>query len=192
MMFLILVLIAGFIFYVYQTEYKQNNTEEIEGVPPLAQKTKEQIRKEQEVAFVKKNFIYNSKFFTQSEAIFYKLMQDQNNGRFIILSKVRLEDIVNVNSTLSRSDYMARRNNIKSKHIDFLILDSQTQQKLCAIELDGSSHNSKQQKRYDNMKNVILNNIPIRFYRVHVGANFSQNIYSIFEKIKPITSNNLN
>lgn len=115
-------------------------------------------------------------FFTKSEHIFFKELEKQNDGKYHIFSKVRLEDIVQVTPDLDYKTKRIKRNSIKSRHIDFALVDKETNKIILAIELDGSSHNSKRQIRSDKKKNEILKSAGIKLSRIKVGQNFTNEI----------------
>ena len=71
-----------------------------------------------------------------------------------ILAKIRLADLVNVNSNLSKSDWASAFSKIKSKHIDFAI--ARDMNVLAVIELDDSSHYRADRIQRDNFVNSIL------------------------------------
>ena len=119
-------------------------------------------------------------FFTKSERIFFSLLSKENNDENIILSKVRLEDIVQV----VKNAPFGKRNYIKSKHIDFVIVEKNSGEIILAIELDGKSHNSERQKKYDDIKNQILNSVNIPLHRVRVGEKFEERIKEILNNIE--------
>ena len=131
-------------------------------------------------------FELKNHFFTYTEKLFFNELQKQNNEQYIILSKVRLEDIVSAKKSLDWKEKGIKRNYIKSKHIDFVILNKQISQILCVIELDGKSHDQEKQSKYDKIKNDILNTIGVKFYRIQVGSIFTQKIKTIFESLNTL------
>ena len=123
-------------------------------------------------------------FFTQSEKSFFEELIKQNNERYIILSKVRLEDIVSAKKSLDWKEKGIKRNYIKSKHLDFVILNRHYRNILSVIELDGKSHDTEKQGRYDKIKDDILRSIGVKFYRVKVGEIYEEKIREIFENLE--------
>lgn len=113
-------------------------------------------------------------FFTSSEQMFYSLLQQQVQDKYSILSKVRLEDIIE-----STDPSYKFRNTIKSRHIDFILLDKTNYHIKCAIELDGSSHNSMKAQKGDEFKNKLFNHINIPLHRIKVGTDFSEEIQKL-------------
>lgn len=131
-----------------------------------------------------KKFTVKRFFFSQSERIFLTELTQQNNDTYFIFSKVRLEDVVEVRSDLSYKEKRIQRNYIKSKHVDFVLVDKQNSSIVALIELDGASHGQALQGKYDSIKNVAISDAGIRFYRVRVGEIFAVKIKEIFEEIR--------
>lgn len=129
-------------------------------------------------------FTLKKYFFTQSEKAFFDELQKQNNDQYFIISKVRLEDIVSASKALDWREKGIKRNYIKSKHLDFVILDKQYGNILAVIELDGKSHNTEKQGKYDQIKDDILNTVGVKFYRIRVGEEFINSIHIILSEIK--------
>ncbi|MDX9913888.1 MAG: DUF2726 domain-containing protein [Candidatus Moranbacteria bacterium] len=87
-----------------------------------------------------KNLPYQKRasVLTKAEKNFFAVLQEAAKDNFLILSKVRLADILTLpNNQVYRAKYF---NRITSKHVDFLLCDKDNSQPLLAIELDDSSH----------------------------------------------------
>lgn len=90
---------------------------------------------------------------TQNEYRNYKTLNDAATQKgYIVWSKVRLADIVKPRND---SQYMSRFGKIKSKHVDFVILDPNMQIR-AIIELDDNSHDRQDRKDRDNFVDTIL------------------------------------
>ena len=109
---------------------------------------------------------YKQKYLlTKTEYKFYKTLKplcDQN--QIIICPKVRLEDFIEVTTKDNKQKY---RGYIKSRHIDFLLCDTNLYIK-AAIELDDKSHNTTKAQETDELKNNIFKAINIPLYRINV------------------------
>ena len=103
---------------------------------------------------------YRRKYlFTKNEFYFYKQLQKISEEKNLIpLAKVRLADFVEVTS---KSDYMKYFAKIRSKHIDFLLLEKETLEIVTAIELDDNSHSNEK----DEFKNKLFEQINIPLIR---------------------------
>lgn len=99
---------------------------------------------------------YHQKYLlTKNEYYFYKRMTDITNPLNLqILTKIRLADLIEVNSGLSQSEHGTYFNKIKSKHVDFVIADNM--KVLLIIELDDYSHSANKTIERDNFVNNAL------------------------------------
>lgn len=113
------------------------------------------------------NYSARDSFFNSSEKMLYKILQDELGEKYNILSKVRVEDLIE-----SSSKSYSYRNRIKSSHIDFVLLDKNTYKIVSAIELDGASHNNHNAEQKDGFKDELFKRVNIPLYRVEVGSNF--------------------
>jgi hypothetical protein len=124
-----------------------------------------------------------SRFFTQSEFVFYEtLIQELDKNRFRFFTKVRVADFVE--TTSMGKEYHAWFNKIKSKHIDFLIWDSKNNKIALGVELDGNSHQSLKVQTRDDFINKLYTQLNFPFKRIQVGSNFADEVKIIREQIQ--------
>ncbi len=128
-------------------------------------------------------FIKRPYFFTHSERALFEELERQNDGRFLIFSKVRLEDVVSVKNSIGGRKRKIERNYIKSKHLDFLLVDRRSGAVLAAIELNGASHSKQLQRKYDQIKESVLADADVSLYKVHVGENFVEKVQEIYRSL---------
>lgn len=109
------------------------------------------------------------KLFTQSEQKFMdELLEYTKNNDIQVLSKVRLADMVEVQNNLEFGEKRGLFNKIKSKHIDFVIIDTKGQIK-CLIELDWWNHYSDiQTQENDKFKNELFETLWLNLVRFKV------------------------
>lgn len=131
---------------------------------------------------IKKNSYYAVPILTKNEYSFYMKLRSRINDDLLIFPKVRMEDLVNVNKGFDNSNRTRYRNYIKSRHLDFAIADKDLHI-LCAIELDDSSHFSKEAKVTDKLKNDILKDAQIPLLR---GFNNQNDVNTISYSINKI------
>lgn len=101
------------------------------------------------------------KVMTRTEKMFYDQLKESIPSTYILLSKVRLWDIID--TTVKEKQYIYT-NKIKSKHIDFLVVDAETNP-IIAIELDDKSHNQTKRIERDEFINKALENAKIKLIR---------------------------
>lgn len=128
---------------------------------------------------IKKTYknIYNKKKYllTQQELKFYKLIKNiTDKYNLILFSQVTLYEIV---TSKNIKDF----NKIKSKTIDFVITDINTQIKLC-IELDDTTHIKENRQERDKFIEELFKELDIKLIRIPVQSYY--NLKDIEEKIK--------
>lgn len=75
-------------------------------------------------------------FLTPTEADFFGALREATDGRWLVMSKVRLADLVH---PPGGREWQAAWNKISRKHVDFVLCDPATVQPLVVIELDDRS-----------------------------------------------------
>ncbi len=140
--------------------------------PPKTAPSNEQTYRQFEAA--------GSLFVNQAEQALFNVILEELPPHLHVMSKVRLEDIIRVRSALKNTRLgWQLRGRVKSRHVDFLIID-RSGHPILAIELDGSSHRSENSQNADNLKNGLFKaaNIPLK--RIKVGSNFVKEINHFF------------
>lgn len=112
----------------------------------------------------------------ESEQRFFEVLQFVIHDRFLIFSKVRIWDLVYVKKSSLSIKY---QNQIKSKHVDFVICSKEGIIPLLIIELDGSSHNRIDRQERDIFVDRVFeaSDIPI----VHMTVSESYNTTDIHD-----------
>jgi len=87
--------------------------------------------------------------FTPAERSFLGVLNQAVGNEVQIFGKVRVADVLTPKKGMSRSDWWRAFNKISAKHFDFILCDKQDLSIICAVELDDSSHNSKNRKERD-------------------------------------------
>lgn len=119
---------------------------------------------------------------TKTEYKFYLVLKrkcDEQN--LLICPKVRLEDfiLVPLNDFQEKQKY---RGYIKSRHVDFLITDSDLHI-LAGIELDDPTHDTEQAKIIDDFKDNLFTTIGIPLFRIKTNTRYAIHIDSILQNI---------
>jgi len=87
---------------------------------------------------------------TPAEQKFYEALDEAIDGRLIILSKVRVADLLSVTSESGPARQRVFRS-IACKHVDFLLVEAQNLRPLAAIELDDSTHRRGDRRKRDEL-----------------------------------------
>ncbi|MGB6230995.1 MAG: DUF2726 domain-containing protein [Litorimonas sp.] len=117
-----------------------------------------------------------------SESRFFRSLQSHVPRGMLILIKPRLEDVIEVSRTAKRR-HRALRGRVKSRHLDFLIVDARLRP-IAAIELDGPSHRRRQTRRTDRFKSRLAASVGLPLYRVPVGMDYDAASRYIFGQLR--------
>lgn len=138
---------------------KKTNQKIQENKTVNANETNTATEQEEHVSVSDYNSYKKKYLFTKNEFYFYKQLQKIAEEKNLIpLAKVRLADFIEVSN---KSEYMKYFAKIRSKHIDFLLLDKETLKIVVAIELDDNSHSNEK----DEFKNKLFEQINIPLIR---------------------------
>ncbi|MBO6740218.1 MAG: DUF2726 domain-containing protein [Phycisphaerales bacterium] len=124
-------------------------------------------------------------FLSDAELNFYRVLvkvlahptDPHGAPQAVVMSKVRVPDLIQVKKGLDRSAWRSAFNRIKSKHVDFAICHPVTMQVLCGIELDDKSHNRADRQQRDTLMDAIYTaaGLPI----VHVNCRRAYSIQEV-------------
>ena len=146
--------------------------------------------REQEAPDYQNFFPYQRKYLlTRKEYYFYKkLIPIADDYGLQILTKIRLADLVETKKNLSYVDSNAYFNKIKSKHIDFALVDNMNV--VVLIELDDSSHQYQSRIERDIFVDDVLQRcgyIIIHTYgetnQIDDEARYYRNEYEVYSSI---------
>lgn len=122
-------------------------------------------------------FTTNNYVMTQTELIFYReLKKVTDKMDLCIFPQVDLERIIKV-----KDNNISDRNRIKSRSIDYTIVENKKCKIICCIELDDKSHNNEKSKVTDNFKNELFKNVGIPLIRFKVKDDYTKDLRD-FEK----------
>lgn len=113
-----------------------------------------------------------SGLLTPTETRFLPVLDAAVGASHRVFAKVRLADIVDVDSTLPRGAWRSAFNRISSKHVDFVVCRSDTLRLVAAVELDDASHNAPDRQSRDQFVDRVLATAGIHLVRVPVTREF--------------------
>lgn len=121
-----------------------------------------------------------AKLLTKTEyAFFVTLVRESLKRQLLVCPKVRLEDIAYVTTRQNRNKY---RGYIKSRHIDFVLINAQSET-IAAIELDDPSHDTAAAAQTDHFKNELFKTIGVPLIRIRVGTDYRTQINVAFDNL---------
>lgn len=135
-------------------------------------------KQEENKKIILDNYIKKDYVMTQTELKFYReLKKVTDKLELTIFPQVNMERLISVKDN-NKTD----RNRIKSRTIDFCIVNNKNCKIVCCIELDDYTHNFKNRIERDNFVNDLFNTVGINLHRIKV--NNSYNLEPLEEKIK--------
>ena len=144
---------------------KSSNNSFIRSVSDKTRKDIEERNKElmriREHPYIRRKFI-----LTEAEKKLYRFLRerfDKINKSIVILSKVRLGDIVELNEAITRDSKLFLK--IAYKHVDFCILSPELDL-ICVVELDDFTHDTVEAIKRDNFVAEVMHDCNIPLYRV--------------------------
>lgn len=116
-----------------------------------------------------KQMPYRKKYLlTKNEHAFYKSLKPiADNLGLIVLTKVRMGDLVEPLPTWNRSEWYTNWGRVKSRHVDFALAKPSNMYVELLIELDDSSHKASNAKEVDQFKNDVYRYTGYKLLRVY-------------------------
>jgi hypothetical protein len=111
---------------------------------------------------------------TPAEQKFYKALDRGIDGRFAILAKVRVADILNLTSDSGRTRHRIFMS-IAYKHIDFVLAEQEDLHPVAAIELDDSSHQRTDRQKRDELLDTLFKRAEFPLIRFPTAAAYDSN-----------------
>ncbi|MCH8509104.1 MAG: DUF2726 domain-containing protein [Phycisphaerales bacterium] len=112
---------------------------------------------------------------TEAEAAFYPVLVEAAKAgpeACLVMSKVRLRDLVRPRKGLDRSRWQTLHNRACQKHVDFVVVRASDFGVVAAVELDDSSHRREKVKERDAFVNGALEAAGVRVVRVKWGRGY--------------------
>jgi very-short-patch-repair endonuclease len=119
---------------------------------------------------------------TAAEQRFYEALDEAVDGRLMILSKVRVADLLSVTSESRSARYRIFRS-IASKHIDFVLVEAKDLRPLAAIELDDSTHRRRDRRKRDKLLDDLFAKAKLPLLRFKAASTYNpRSIEARFEE----------
>jgi hypothetical protein len=109
---------------------------------------------------------------TPAEQRFYEALDDAVAGRLMILSKVRVADLLSVTSESRSARYRIFRS-IASKHVDFVLVKAKDLRPLAAIELDDSTHRRPDRRKRDELLDDLFAKAKLPLLRFKTASSYN-------------------
>ncbi|QMU62283.1 MAG: DUF2726 domain-containing protein [Gammaproteobacteria bacterium] len=118
-------------------------------------------------------FQVNQYILSRAEQNFYKVLSQGLCSQFIILMKVRVADVLQPTTGISKNEWTSSFNKIKSKHFNFLLCSQDTYEIIAAIELDDRSNNQADRKKRDAFLNAACESASFPLIRITARQIYS-------------------
>ena len=119
---------------------------------------------------------------TAAEQRFYEALDEAVDGRLMILSKVRVADLLSVTSESRSARYRVFRS-IASKHVDFVLVEARDLRPLAAIELDDSTHRRRDRRKRDELLDDLFAKAKLPLLRFKTASTYNpRSIEARFEE----------
>jgi hypothetical protein len=112
---------------------------------------------------------------TAAEQKFYEALDVAIDGRFVILSKVRVADLLIVTSASRPARYRVFRS-IACKHVDFVLAEVENLHPVAAIELDDSSHQRADRRLRDQLLDDLFEKAAFPLLRFRTAAAYNRRL----------------
>jgi very-short-patch-repair endonuclease len=110
-------------------------------------------------------------FFSDAERNFYKILVEiAKYYNLIVFAKVRMEDLLHIPKYTR--NILKWRGYVRSRHVDFVLCESNTISPIGVIELDDSSHGNEESAKVDKLKNNIFASAGLPLLRVRVSREY--------------------
>jgi len=106
---------------------------------------------------------------SRGEMAFHGPLLEAVAGKYLIMCKVRLADIITCSQTDWRRGWGGA---IAQKHIDFVLCDPVTTRFILAIELDDRSHDRPERRRRDAFVDQVMTGAGVRLIRFQARAHY--------------------
>jgi hypothetical protein len=110
--------------------------------------------------------------FTPTEARFLQSLDAAVTDSHRVFGKVRLADIVDVDSGVAGGAWQTAFNRVSAKHVDFVVCDGDSLRLVAAVELDDASHEAPHRQQRDHFLERTLAAAGVNLVRVPVAREY--------------------
>ena len=110
--------------------------------------------------------------FTPAERSFLGVLKLAIDNELEVFGKVRVADVIKPKKGQNRSDWQISFNKISAKHFDFVLCKNDDLTPVCVVELNDSSHNSKQRQKRDEFLRSACNSANLSLVEIKAKATY--------------------
>lgn len=120
-------------------------------------------------------YLLKKSVLTDAELRFSAELVKYVSPNSIILTKVSLHDVFEVDKVSAGKDYLAFFNRFSSKHVDFLVCDRTTFAPQYGVELDDSTNTTNQRtQQRDVFLEKLYNHVGLKLVRIPAKHHYSE------------------
>lgn len=112
-------------------------------------------------------------FFSPAERSFFGVLEWAVAGKYRVLGKVRLGDLIQPAKGYTRSQRTVAWNRINQKHVDFVLCQPDTLAPVGAVELDDASHRQEERSERDDFVDRALKTAGIPIVRFAARKSYA-------------------
>lgn len=150
--------------------------------------SKPKSQKPQQSVDDKMPYLLKDSVLTQAEFAFAGVLGRYVSGNCIILTKVSLHDVFEVDRKAAGKEYLKYFNKYGSRHVDFLICDKITFKPLYGVELDDSSHNTAKVIETDKFKDKLYASVGLPLVRIKYKKDYTSQDFGEITKLNNLIS----
>jgi hypothetical protein len=136
--------------------------------------------------FPKDHYYLRPSVVSPAERSFLGVLQTLNYEGIIILTKVRIADVVGIRKGLEARDRQAALNRVVSKHVDFLLVQESDARPVVAIELDDSTHDRPDRSDRDSFVDQVFHSVGLPLLHIKASASYNpRDIHAAIEGALP-------
>ena len=120
-------------------------------------------------------FQVHDALFTAAERSFLGVLDQAVGDRYRVFGKVRVADVIRPAKGIDKGQRAVLFNQIKAKHLDFVLCDPKTLDIKGAVELNDSSHASKSRSARDELLQRAFKNAQLPLLMVPARRSYSVN-----------------
>lgn len=118
-------------------------------------------------------YVRRKTVFSKSERSFLRVLDQVQQGRFRVMGKVSLADLIQAAPSVSKREHRSAMHRICRKHVHFVLLTPQTLAPVCAIELVDKKEGTSRGKGVDRVVENALNAAGIPLVRFALKSSYS-------------------
>ena len=111
-------------------------------------------------------YLREPELFTSAERAFLHVLETAVGGDYRIFAKVRVADVICLETGLAPRIKRIASNKIRTKHFDFILCNKSDLSIVCAIELDDANHQRQKREEHDTFLSNVCERVFLPLLRV--------------------------